>query len=72
MTVLAQIKGLTAPEALVAMEALWDRLRNSGKEIESPDWHGEELARRDAMIAAGTARLLDWNEAKQSIRNMVK
>jgi len=72
MTVLDQIKGLSAAEALVAMEALWDRLSEKGAELESPDWHQEELARREAMVAEGKVEFIDWDEAKRRIRDRVK
>lgn len=72
MTVIDQIKTLSPTEAVVAMEALWEQLRNEGSEIESPDWHREELERRDAMIQEGNAQFFPWNEAKERIRKRVR
>lgn len=72
MTVIDQIKTLSPTEAVVAMEALWEQLRNEGSEIESPDWHREELERRDAMIQEGNAQFSPWDEAKERIRKRVR
>ena len=72
VSVIDQIKTLSPTEAVVAMEALWEQLRNGGSEIEFPDWHREELERRDAMVQEGKAEFSPWNEAKERIRKRVR
>jgi len=72
VSVIDQIKTLSPTEAVVAMEALWEQLRTGGGEVESPDWHREELARRDAMVQEGKAEYIPWNEAKERIRKRVR
>ena len=72
VSVIDQIKTLSPTEAVVAMEALWEQLRTGGGEVESPDWHREELARRDAMVQEGKAEFSPWNEAKERIRKRVR
>lgn len=67
MTLLEQLKTLSNPEALVAMETLWSHLLESDAEPESPAWHGEELARRDKLIESGKATFTDWEEAKKRL-----
>ena len=62
------ILDLSPTEAVVAMEALWERLRDGDTEPESPDWHREELERRDELIESGEARFSPWEEAKERIR----
>jgi len=69
---LDQIKGLSHADALEAMEALWDRLTENGGEVPSPDWHWEELARRDALVEEGSITFSDWETAKERIRNRCK
>lgn len=54
------------------MEALWEQLRHSEVEPESPDWHREELERRDQMIQKGEAHFIPWGEAKERIRKRVQ
>ena len=72
MSVIDQIKTLSPPEAVRAMEALWERLRNSEIEPESPDWHREELECRDQLIQKGEAQFIPWDEAKERIRKRVQ
>ena len=54
------------------MEVLWDRLRSSEEEIESPDWHRGELERREQMIQNGEAHFIPWPNAKESIQKRVQ
>lgn len=72
MSVIDQIKTLSPSEAVRAMEALWEQLRNSEVEPESPDWHREELERRDQMIEKGEAHFIPWAEAKERIRKRIQ
>ena len=72
MSVIDQIKTLSPTEAVMAMEALWEQLQNGGDEPESPDWHREELERRDVMIQEGKAEFYPWDEAKERIRKRVR
>lgn len=71
MSILEQIETLTPKDSLVVMEALWNRLKQV-PEPESPEWHREELERRDQMIADGTATFSDWDEARQRILARVR
>ena len=72
MSVIDQIKTLSPAEAVMAMEALWERLRSGEEEPESPDWHREELERRDQMVQTGEAQFSPWSEAKERIRKRVQ
>lgn len=56
----------------MAMEALWEQLRDGENEPESPDWHRKELERRDQMIQAGEAQFYPWDEAKERIRKRIQ
>lgn len=38
-------------------------------QIESPDWHGEVLAERERLIESGEDQLVDWETAKEQLRN---
>ena len=70
MSILDQIEELSPGDSIVVMEALWNRMKNA-PELESPEWHQEELARRDRMVAEGTATFSDWEEAKRRILSRV-
>jgi Putative addiction module component len=58
------LKEMTLHEKLAAMEALREDLARSPESIESPAWHEEILDERRQQIAAGKARLEDWEPAK--------
>lgn len=72
MAVLDQIKELSTRDALVAMEALWDRLQACEDDLLSPDWHRDELARRDGLVSQGSASFSSWDEAKERIRKRIQ
>lgn len=59
---------MSVEEKLELMEALWEDLSRNQADVPSPAWHGEVLAEREAQIARGEARFLDWEEAKQRLR----
>ncbi|NOY00992.1 MAG: addiction module protein [Verrucomicrobia bacterium] len=72
MSVFDQLKTLSRSESLIAMEALWNQLRNAEDEPPSPEWHREELDRRDQMIEDGEAHFSSWEVAKNRVRDRVK
>jgi len=63
------IAALPVAEKLKLMEALWDSLsaRPEG-EVESPAWHEAALKQAEDEVAAGTARFVDWADAKEGLR----
>ena len=63
---------LSLKEKLFVMEALWDDLSKTENGLPVPEWHQEILDEREAQIAAGTARFIDWEDAKREIRDAVK
>jgi len=60
------LKQLTTPEKLRLMESLWHELSDS--DVASPVWHGDVLAERDRLIASGKDSFVDWEVAKQKLR----
>jgi Putative addiction module component len=50
------------------METIWKSLSANPEAIESPAWHEEELRVREAQIASGEAKFVDWDRAKAEIR----
>jgi hypothetical protein len=59
---------MSAEEKVQAMEAIWQSLCVEPDAIESPAWHEEELRVREAQIASGEAKFVDWEKAKAEIR----
>ncbi len=62
---------MSIEEKLRAMELLWDDLCNKAQGVESPAWHEDILAERDAMQERGEDQFEDWEAAKGKIRNKV-
>ncbi len=54
------------------MEALWAQLRQGDAEPESPEWHREELERRERLVNSGEAKFIPWEEAKARIRSRIR
>ena len=59
-------------EKLFVMEALWDDLSAAEVDMEVPAWQKEVLDLREEAVAAGTAKFIDWEVAKQEILQAVK
>ena len=59
---------MSAEEKIQTMEAIRQSLSANPDAIESPAWHEEELRVREAQIASGEAKFVDWEKAKAEIR----
>lgn len=62
------LQQMTRDEKLKAMHAIWEDLAKDDDEVESPAWHGDALRETEALVRAGTERVLDWEEAKEELR----
>jgi len=65
------LKDMTLQEKLAAMELLWEDLVRSPESVESPAWHKDVLDERRERFAEGKAHFVDWEIAKQDIRNKI-
>ena len=63
---------MTIQEKLALMESIWEDLSRSPDAIELPAWHKEILDERLQKAAEGTARFVDWEEAKARIREKLR
>lgn len=64
-----ELSHLTDAERLELLEAIWDSLGEKGDELESPSWHGEVLAEREAKIQSGEACFLTLEQVKEQLRH---
>ena len=62
---------MTTTEKIAAMETLWSDLCQHSS-LESPDWHETVLKSREQQRSAGKQPALDWDTAKEQIRQKVK
>ena len=66
------IEEMTPSQRAELMEALWKVMAQRPEEIESPDWHREVLEERRKAVENGEVEYIDWEVAKQQIRNRIK
>ena len=65
------VSQLSLAQKLDLMETLWAELSRDEKSLESPAWHKDVLADREAAFRAGKISASDWEEAKKRIRKKV-
>jgi putative addiction module component (TIGR02574 family) len=63
-----EVSRLSMAERLEAMEWLWASLSKDPAQVESPLWHGEILAAREAKVKAGEAQFLTIDQLKDRLR----
>ena len=71
MIALAEIRNLPLHEKLRMMEALWDGIAPLEAELEVPQWHKDLLDEREQRIQDGKAEFIDWETAKQQIKDAI-
>jgi len=64
------LRQMTIADKLRLMEHLWADL--SSENLASPPWHGEILGEREQLTASGEEKFLDWETAKQQLREELK
>jgi putative addiction module component (TIGR02574 family) len=66
------IDDLSVVEKLHLMERLWEQLSRNPSDIVPPNWHGEILAEREAAVREGRASFVEWDAAKERLRERLK
>lgn len=69
MSVDLSLDALSTTEKITLMERLWADLSQRPQELPSPVWHGDVLAQRIAAVRQRRTGFVDWNEAKQRLRD---
>jgi hypothetical protein len=72
MTLLESIHELPKIEKIKVMEFLWEELTLEEDKYSSPQWHKNALIETEKRLAEGKEKIIDWNEAKQLLRNEFK
>lgn len=60
---------MSVAEKLRAMELLWADLSRDAASFESPAWHGDVLRDREDKIQSGKESFIDWETAKNQLRD---
>jgi hypothetical protein len=66
------LKKMTLEEKFITIETIWDDIVRNSPNFPSPAWHGDVLKERDALLESGEDKLMDWELAKESLRNSLK
>jgi putative addiction module component (TIGR02574 family) len=66
------IESFTVAEKLLLMERLWEDLSKQPSNVAPPEWHGDVLAARLAAVKEGRTEFVDWDTAKERLRNRLK
>jgi len=72
MNIALPLDQMTTAEKLQVMEALWADLSRNEREIESPVWHEQVLREREQRVRSGQESFIDWETAKQQLRDRLK
>jgi putative addiction module component (TIGR02574 family) len=66
------IESLSLAEKLLLMERLWEDLSKHPSKVPPPEWHGDVLAARLAAVREGRTAFVDWDSAKERLRDRLK
>ena len=62
------LDAMTVPEKLQLMEALWADLSRHADNLELPAWHAQALRETELRVAEGKEVAVDWETAKNELR----
>lgn len=66
------IEHLSVADKIVLMERLWDVLSRCPSDVASPGWHGDVLDNRRDAVREGRAAFVEWDSAKQRLRERLQ
>lgn len=66
------LKEMSLEEKFLTIEMLWDDIIHNSPDFPSPSWHEDVLRERDAKLKSGDDQLIDWETAKNSLRDSLK
>lgn len=68
----ADIQRMPLPDKIALLEALWNDLSSEPEQVEIPQWHKDILDQRLQAAEQGNVEIIDWEIAKEQIRNMIR
>ena len=66
------LENLSLAEKVRLLEQVWDDLCRETGDVRSPQWHQAVLEERTRRLAAGTATVSSWTDAKERLLNLGK
>jgi len=64
-----EIKEMPVDQKLRLIEALWDDIGRQDQDFESPSWHRDELQVTEERRRSGLEGPINWDDAKDQLRN---
>jgi len=64
------VQDMSVAEKLIAMEKLWDSLRDVPGNVPSPAWHQEVLEERERRLASGEATVSSLKEVRKRLETL--
>ena len=58
-------------DKISTMELLWDDICRNAPDFTSPSWHGDILMEREKKIKQGIDDFIEWDVAKNNIRDLI-
>ncbi len=65
---ISQLLQLPVDDRLEILERIWESLASREEAVPVPDWHLEELDRREAEHQRNPASMVSWEEVKRRLR----
>ena len=69
MQITLPLEEMSVEEKIEIMENIWDDLCKKEDLIPSPAWHKKILLEREAALQNGEEEFMDWETAKEQIRD---
>ena len=63
---------LSISDRLLLMERLWEALSRCPNDVPVPEWHGDILAERQAAACNGRSEFVEWEAARQRLRERLQ
>jgi hypothetical protein len=68
----ADIREMNLSQKLALFETLWAELSSQPEHVEIPQWHKDILDERLQASERGEVEVIDWEIAKDQIRDMIR
>jgi putative addiction module component (TIGR02574 family) len=68
----ADLRQMPLSQKLALFETLWTELSSEPEQIEIPQWHKDTLDERLQAAERGEVEVIDWEIAKEQIRDMIR
>lgn len=66
------LEEMSLEEKFMTIETVWDDIVHNSPDFPSTAWHEDVLKERDAKLKSGEDQLIDWEAAKNSLRDSLK